>query len=56
MAIILYIIAAFLGLNWLLVIRDVGKPRKPLTGGIATAIVAFDAAIVVALIIAAGRL
>ena len=56
MNIIVYAIAGFLTLGALLTVGNVGKPRKPTTPGTAAAVVVIDAAIVVALVLAAGRL
>lgn len=53
MAIILFTIAGFIGMDALLCVKDIGKPRKPLTGGVVAVIVAVDAAIAVALVLAA---
>jgi hypothetical protein len=56
MSIALYAIAGFLTLGALLTVGNVGKPRQPTSPGTAAAIVVIDAAIVVALVLAAGRL
>ncbi len=52
----LYAIAAFIALGSIATVVNVGKPRKPTTGGVAAAVIVIDAFIIPVLIIAAGRL
>jgi hypothetical protein len=52
----LYVIAGWLAAGALVSVGTVGKPRKPTTPGAAAVIVILDAALVVTLILAAGRL
>jgi hypothetical protein len=56
MRIALYIVAGWMALGALGAVAMVGKPRTPTTGAVATIIVTVDAAIVVALVLAAGKL
>jgi hypothetical protein len=56
MRIALYVIAGWITVGALGAVALIGKPRTPTTGGVATVIVAVDAAIVVALVLAAGKL
>lgn len=51
-----WFIAAFLVLGILLTIKDIGKPRKPGTPGLATAVTVVNAAFAVILMLAGMRL
>lgn len=53
---ILLAIAAWLTLGALAVITSIGKPRKQMTPGAAAIVVLIDAAIIVALVLAAREL
>jgi hypothetical protein len=52
----LYVVAGWLTFGALFTVATVGKPRTPTTGGVATFIIMVDAAIIVALVLAAGKL
>jgi hypothetical protein len=56
MSIALYIIAGWITLGAILNITTIGKERKPTTPATAAVVVVVDAAFIVALILAAGRL
>lgn len=56
MRIALYVVAGWMAFGALGTVAMVGKPRTPTTGAVATIIVTVDAAIVVALVLAAGKL
>lgn len=53
---LLIAIAAFLGLNALLTIGAIGKPRRPITPGMAITVLIVDTAIAAVLIAAAVQL
>lgn len=56
MAIVLYIIVAFTALGAILGIAQIGKRREPITPALAVGCVVYNAFVVAALLVAAGRL
>jgi len=56
MAAAVYVVAALEALSAIIVVGQVGKPRKVVTGPVAAGMVVIQAAVVTVLIIAAGRL
>lgn len=56
MRIALYVIAGWLTVGTLLTVGTIGKPRKPATGSVAVTVTVVNAAIVVALVLAARKL
>ena len=56
MKLAVFFIAGWIAMGAIIAVATIGKPRKPITPGVAAGIIVIDAAITVALVLAAMRL